>query len=78
MGMRENASFCRPRLFDSGDPEMPDDVKLILEALDETLEEAMEDGDKATVRHVSDLQDRVVSSAGEEYAPYAEKPEDGA
>jgi hypothetical protein len=76
MPMRDDASYCRPRLYDAEDPERDDDVSEILSALDAVLDRAMDDGDKEKVAHLSDLIDRIASSAGGKYEEYTKREAD--
>lgn len=67
MPMRDDASYCRPRLYDADDPERHDDVKLTLDALERMRDEAMEDGQSETVYEITDLMKRIAKSAGGDY-----------
>ena len=67
MGLRDNASCIRPRLYDRHDPERPDDVGLLLEALDLLLDGALDDRNEERVAHAHDLKQRIARSAGESY-----------
>lgn len=64
MPMRDSASYRRPRLYDEDDPEQPDDVGLVMDALGRELEEAMDSGDSDRVHHIKDLMSRVDPSRG--------------
>ena len=70
--MRDSASYCRPRLYDEDDPEREDDVRLIIDALDEVIDRAMEAGNRDLVSHATDLRRRVIRSAG---GAYSDNPE---
>lgn len=72
--MREDASCCRPRLYDHEDPERRDDVELVLEAIDTQMEMAMAVGDKEAVEHASDLKRRLINSAGDYYESHGGDP----
>jgi hypothetical protein len=67
MPMRDDASYCRPRLYDGADPERPDDVALLMEALERAKLEAMERGDDERVWHATDLMKRIAEPAGQGY-----------
>jgi len=76
---RENASFCRPRLYDKNDPEMEDDVTLLLRAIDAYMEDAMDNGNKEKVTHTANLRRRLIDYAGDDYSDEAgESPVKGA
>ena len=64
--MRDNASCIRPRLYDEADPERPDDVSLVLDALEEKLQMEMAKGNTQEVEHASDLKRRIGKAAGAE------------
>jgi hypothetical protein len=64
---RENASFCRPRLYDRDDPEASDDVGLVLSALNAELDRAIEGRDDAKMDHIIRLRSRLAAYAGEHY-----------
>lgn len=76
---RDSASYCRPRLYDKNDPEARDDVGLVLESIDDLMEEAMDEGDKETVEHASDLKRRLLRYADDDYKErFDEEPASGA
>jgi len=64
---RDNASFCRPRLYDKDDPEADDDIGFILGLVDDEMDRAMEQNDKETVQHAAELRRRLVMYAGDGY-----------
>lgn len=68
---RDNASYCRPRLYDANDPEANDDVGLVLRLIDFEMERCMEQQDKETLEHAADLKRRLLKYAGEPYQPKA-------
>lgn len=64
--VRDNASCIRPRLYDADDPVRPDDVSLVLDALEEKLQMEMAKGNTEKVEHASDLKRRIDKAAGAE------------
>lgn len=63
MPMRPDASYCRPRLYTEDDSEREDDVGLLMESLQNTIDMAMAEGDDETVAHATSLKKRITKSA---------------
>jgi hypothetical protein len=62
--VRDDASFCRPRLYDEDDPKFGDEVGEVVEALQMKLEREMARGNTDSVERISTIKQRVENAAG--------------
>jgi len=62
--VRDDASFCRPRLYDEDDPKFGDEVSEVVEALQMKLERDMARGDTERVERISNIKARIENAAG--------------
>lgn len=69
--MRDDTSRIRPTLYDRDDPVRADDVKVVLEALEDARCKAMDKCDPDRVTHVSNLMRRIANAAGEGYEEWS-------